>query len=298
MIQGNKISAFPVVVLSTALVMGGLISGCAPRNNLALERARASYLQAQQNPQIVTHAPAALNDAKVALNRAEETWESTHDQEEVAHLSYVTEQKVEVARATAQEKIAEAEAQQLASERERVLLEARTREAERARLSAQEAAARAREATDLAVGATARATLLEQELAELKARETERGVVMTLQEDVLFEYDKADLKPGAMRNLYPLVTFLRNHPTRTLLIEGHTDSTGSDSYNADLSRRRAEAVRYFLVQNGISPERIVAQGYGEAYPVTSNDNEAGRQQNRRVEIVISHEGQRVAERLR
>ena len=137
---------------------------------------------------------------------------------------------------------------------------------------------------------------MEQELAALKAQDTERGLVMTLQEGVLFEYDKADLKPGAMHSLEPLMTFLREHPDRTLLIEGHTDSTGSDSYNLELSQRRAEAVRNFLSSNGISVDRILARGYGESYPVTTNTTEAGRQQNRRVEVVISHEGQRVAER--
>jgi len=80
------------------------------------------------------------------------------------------------------------------------------------------------------------------------------------------------------------------------VIEGHTDSTGSDSYNQELSQRRAEAVRNFLVSNGITGDRIVARGYGESYPVTVNTTEAGRQQNRRVEVVIAHEGQRVVER--
>jgi outer membrane protein OmpA-like peptidoglycan-associated protein len=120
---------------------------------------------------------------------------------------------------------------------------------------------------------------------------------MTLEENVLFEYNRADLKPGAMRNLYPLVTFLKDHPTRTLIIEGHTDSTGSDSYNLDLSHRRAAVVRDFLILNGISSDRVMARGYGEAYPVVANDTAAGRLQNRRVEVVISHEGQRVAERF-
>jgi outer membrane protein OmpA-like peptidoglycan-associated protein len=131
-------------------------------------------------------------------------------------------------------------------------------------------------------------TQLEQELAALKAqaRETERGPVLTLG-DVLFEFNRADLKSGAMQKLYPLVAFLQENPTRSVVIEGHTDNIGSDSYNFELSQRRAEAVRAFLLQNGIRAERITAQGRGESYPVAANDTEAGRQQNRRVEIVIS-----------
>jgi outer membrane protein OmpA-like peptidoglycan-associated protein len=267
--------------------------GCAAKNNQALARARASYLQARQDPQIATHAPVALQEAETALRKAEQTWEETGEQKEVDHLAYVTERKIDLARTTAQSKVAEVEMQQLGEERERVRLDARTREAERAR---QQAAARGWEAEQArlqAQEAADRTRQLEQELADLKARQTERGLVLTL-DDVLFEYDKADLKAGAIRNLYPLVTFLRENPERNLIIEGHTDSLGSDSYNFDLSERRAGAVQSFLLQNGISPMRIAARGYGEAYPVVSNDTEAGRQQNRRVEVVILREGELAA----
>lgn len=239
---------------------------------------------------ITTNAAVVLHEAEAALRRAEQTWENTKDEKEVTHLAYLAEKRVDVAQSAAEQKTAEAEAQRLNDEREKVVIEARTREAERAGQAAQ---ARAREAQE----ATARAKRLEQELAELKAKQTERGLVLTLG-DVLFEYDKADLKAGALRNLYQLVTFLRENPNRNLLIEGHTDSIGSDSYNLDLSQRRSEAVQTFLLQNGISAERIIARGYGEAYPIASNNTEAGRQQNRRVEVVILNEGERAADRIR
>ncbi|MBI3247661.1 MAG: OmpA family protein [Deltaproteobacteria bacterium] len=285
------------VAVGAVCLIGATGVGCAARNNQALERARASYMQARQDPQLVTHAPIALQEAETALNKAEQTWEETGKQKEVDHLAYVTERKIDLARTTAQSKAAEVEMQQLGEERERVRLEARTHEAERAQ---QQAAARGREAEQArlqAQEAADRAHQLEDELAALKAKQTERGLVLTLN-DVLFEYDKADLKDGAMRNLYPLVTFLRENPERNLVIEGHTDSLGSDSYNFDLSERRAGAVQSFLLQNGISPMRIVARGYGETYPVTSNDTEAGRQQNRRVEVVILHEGELAASGMR
>lgn len=86
------------------------------------------------------------------------------------------------------------------------------------------------------------------------------------------------------------MAFFREHPQRTVLIEGYTDSRGSDAYNLGLSERRAEAVQDFLLENGISPDRVRARGYGKAYPVASNATEAGRLQNRRVEVVISEEG--------
>jgi OOP family OmpA-OmpF porin len=259
-----------LVVVGAALVIGA--AGCSTvGENPALQQARFTYMQAQQDPQIVSNAPVALREAEQALRRAEQAWEEDKDRQEVQHLAYVTERKVGIARATAEQKLAEAEIQRLAEERDRVLIETRAREAQQAQQQAQ--------------AATARATQLEQQLRELQAKETERGLELTLG-DVLFEVNRADLKPGAMRNLYQLAEFLRQNSTRQVLIEGHTDSTGSDSYNLDLSQRRAEAVRDFLIGNGVSPERITARGHGEAYPIAPNDTASGRQQNRRVEVVV------------
>lgn len=288
----NKQIVSPLIGVS----MIALVAGCAGTRPSSLDRAQASLTQARQDPLVVRYAPVQLSEAQAAMSRAEHAWDSDHDREETSHLAYVTEQKAGVAVAVAQQKAAEDEAQRLLAEREDIRVRARAREAEAARAQAEAATERAVAATDRAVAAAARAQALEQELTELKAKDSERGLVMTLQEGVLFEYNRAELKPGAMRNLQPLLTFLKEHPDRTLLIEGHTDSTGSDAYNLDLSQRRAEAVRNFLVLNGISSDRVLARGYGESYPVTTNTTEAGRQQNRRVEIVIAHEGQQIAER--
>lgn len=281
----NKQIVYSLVGISLIALAGG----CSGARPTSLDRAQSSLRQAQQDPVVVRYAPGQLSDAQATMTQAERAWSSDGDRDETAHLSYVTEQKAGIAVAVARQKAAEDEAQLLRAQRENIRVEARTREVDRARVQAEVA-------NDRAVAATARAQSLEQELEALKAKDTERGLVMTLQEGVLFEYNKAELKPGAMRNLEPLITFLREHPDRTLLIEGYTDSTGSDSYNLDLSQRRAEAVRNFLATNGISSDRIVAKGYGESYPVTTNGTEAGRQQNRRVEVVIAHEGQQVAER--
>jgi outer membrane protein OmpA-like peptidoglycan-associated protein len=249
-------------------------------------------MQAQRDPQVTAEAPVALQEAEQTLGRAERTWKADHNAEEAQHLAQLTEQRIEIARAVAQRRMAEADIQQLGRERERVLQEARAREArlaqeaaERAQQEAERAQREAARAQQDVRTATTRATQLEQELAALKAKETERGLVLTLG-DVLFEFNRADLKPGTMQKLYPLVTFLQENPTRNVVIEGHTDNIGSDAYNQDLSERRAEAVRSFLIQNGIRAERVTAQGRGKSYPVASNDTEAGRQQNRRVEIVI------------
>jgi len=278
-----------IVISITSISIAAVGAGCAGQRPASLDRAQSSLTQAQQNPAVAQYASAQLSEAQATLTEAERAWATENDREETSHLAYLTEQKAGIAVAVAQQKAAEDEAQRLSAQREDIRVNARTREADLAH-------AQAKSATDQAIAATARSRALEQELAALKASDTERGLVMTLQEGVLFEYDKAELKSGAMRSLEPLMTFLREHPDRTLLIEGYTDSTGSDSYNLDLSQRRAEAVRGFLASSGISADRIIARGYGESYPVTTNTTEAGRQQNRRVEVVIAHEGQRVAER--
>jgi outer membrane protein OmpA-like peptidoglycan-associated protein len=138
-----------------------------------------------------------------------------------------------------------------------------------------------------AQAAQAQSAVLAQELSTLQAKvnDTNQGLVLTLN-DVLFAPNTANIEPGAKQNLYPLITFLREHPTRQVSIAGYTDNTGSESYNRDLSQRRAEAVRGFLIQNGIQSDRVTAHGFGEASPVAPNDTAAGRQQNRRVEITV------------
>jgi outer membrane protein OmpA-like peptidoglycan-associated protein len=128
---------------------------------------------------------------------------------------------------------------------------------------------------------------LETELADLQAEQTARGIVVTLGNEVLFATDSDELKSGAQRSLDQLADFLQEHPERALLIEGHTDSRGTAAHNADLSERRAESVARALVERGIAAERLRPVGLGEGYPVASNDTDAGRQQNRRVEVVVS-----------
>ncbi len=258
-----------------SLLGGGCTAGSPP---VALEQARTAYAEAQHTPEMVAQAPVALQEADQALRRAERVWADDQDTAEVNHLAYLTTQRVEIAKTVTEKKRAEARIQQANQDRERVLLEARTREAQGAHQEADRAQQQAQTAT-------AQAQQLQQELAALQAKQTDRGLVLTLG-DVLFETGKADLRAGALRNLYPLVTFLQKYPERQVMIEGHTDSVGSESYNLDLSQRRADAVRAFLLQNGANASQITARGYGKTSPVASNDTEAGRQQNRRVEIII------------
>ena len=169
---------------------------------------------------------------------------------------------------------------------------AQARQAELARKNAVQSQEEAEAARKQAEDAAAKNKELEQSLQALQAKvkQTDRGLVLTLG-DVLFEFNKSDLKAGALRNLYPLVSFLKQNSSREVAIEGHTDGIGSESYNLQLSQRRADAVRSFLVENGITQDRVTARGLGEGYPVASNNTEPGRQMNRRVEIVIANEKQ-------
>jgi len=259
-----------------SLLGGGCTAGSPP---VALEQARTAYAQAEQTPAVVTNASVPLREAHQALQRAEREWTDHHDTEEVQHLATLASQRVDIARAAAEKQVAEAQIQQATEDRDQVLLNARTREAQRAQQQAQVA-------TSQAQAATSQVQQLQQELAALKAKQTERGLVLTLG-DVLFETGKAELRPGALQNLYPLVTFLQKYPERRAVIEGYTDSVGSDASNLDLSERRADAVRGFLLQNGVNPAQLTTRGYGKASPVASNATAEGRQQNRRVELIIS-----------
>jgi len=132
------------------------------------------------------------------------------------------------------------------------------------------------------------AARLQAEVAQLKARPTPRGLVLTLG-DVFFDTGRAQLNPGANRKLDQLAQFLNEHKERRVQIDGFTDSVGTDSYNEDLSQRRANSVKSALLSRGVAASRIGTEGYGKAYPVANNVDSGGRQMNRRVEVVIGED---------
>ena len=130
---------------------------------------------------------------------------------------------------------------------------------------------------------------LEQQLnAILETRESARGLIVNIN-DVLFDFNKYTLKPGAREKMAKVAGILLAYPGLRLQLEGHTDSVGSDEYNLRLSQARADAVRVFLVEQGVSPANITSVGLGKSDPVASNDTAEGRQQNRRVDLVVSGE---------
>ena len=183
----------------------------------------------------------------------------------------------------------EADAKAREVEQARLQVEAQSRQVEQARLEAETRAREVEQARLQAEASKAKADMLTQELSELKAKQTDRGIVVTMG-DVLFATGKADVAPGAQRSIDKLAAFLQSNPTRAVLVEGHTDNAGSEDLNLKLSQQRADAVKELLVRKGITPGRIDATGYGMKYPTVPNDSPSGRQQNRRVEIVIPTEG--------
>jgi len=130
---------------------------------------------------------------------------------------------------------------------------------------------------------------LRRELTTIASTSTKRGIVLTLP-DGFFELDKAELRVDARTDLIAVAAYLKDHPGRKALIEGHTDSSGTTSHNVELSRQRGTAVEAFLLKNGVDPERVEVRGLGERHPVATNRTAAGRQQNRRVEIVMFDAG--------
>lgn len=261
--------------VTAALVIFGL-AGCATNDQPgALQDARNRYEQAKQNEQVSRHASVALFEAEKALNRATEAWDNDEDDELVDHLAYIAQQRVQIAESEAQQRSAQKEVASLGAQREKVLISLREAEAQQARSEAE--------------AARNELQRLEESLSKLQAntRQTDRGTVITLG-DVLFPINKADLQPGAQRNLMPLAEFLKQYPERSVVIEGHTDALGETSYNEALSEKRADAVKTFLITQGVDPGRIQARGLGETFPVATNDTNTGRQQNRRVDIVIAN----------
>ena len=155
-------------------------------------------------------------------------------------------------------------------------------------LAAKEAAAKAEAERARKAAEALRAQLLEQFSRILDTRDTVRGLVVNMA-DVLFDTGKYNLRPLTREKLARLSGIVLAHPGLTLAVEGHTDSTGSDELNQKLSEQRAESVRGYLIEQGLAEAGVTAEGFGKTMPVAENTTAAGRQQNRRVEIVISGE---------
>lgn len=266
--------------LILAAAVTSLLAACTttPDRIEELEVARAVVPQVEASPRAGV-AATNVSEARKALDRANKLADKGAKVGDIEYEAAVAARNAQIAN----EKILAAQAQEEiekgTAERQAVLIEAREAEARRRGQQAQLA--------------EQRASTLEQELAELEAKKTDRGMVLTLG-DVLFDTGMATLKPGAYTTIDRLATVLKEAQDRKVMIEGHTDSVGADEYNQALSERRATAVRTALLERGVRSEQITALGKGESFPVASNDNAGGRQQNRRVEMVFTDNASQVA----
>lgn len=229
-----------------------------PEKPVGADEVRNKLIQLQSDSELASRAQLAIQEAELAV-RAAETPILPEDMDLGRHLVYIADRKVDTAMYRARARLSEDQRKMLTEQRANARLDSRTREVED----------------------------LQRQLEALNAKKTDRGLVITLG-DILFDTGKDTLKGGAISHLAELATFLNEHQERTVIIEGHTDNVGSENYNLGLSQRRANSVMTYLVRRGIAHNRIVAYGKGENFPISDNESAAGRQQNRRVEVIISN----------
>lgn len=290
--------------LSLGATCLALLAACAStaEPNATLDQARSRLGAAQRQPQTAALANDELVRARSLLRRAEQARIDGEKPERVTHLAYLSLQQVAIAEDTATGSAAQAVLAGAAAERDRMRLTVRTQEASEARTqqSMAEADSAAKTAQLARAEADTRAerdrvarrdrtvTDLESQLRDMNARFTDRGAVVTLG-DLQFDTGDAHLRPGGQRRIDQLAAFLRNAPQRHAAIEGYTDSVGSAQANQALSDRRAHAVMAALIELGVSAEQLSTQAFGEERPVASNGTAAGRQMNRRVEVVFARD---------
>jgi outer membrane protein OmpA-like peptidoglycan-associated protein len=277
----------------------GLVVSCATPAPKELLDAREAYRRASSG-MTAQVAPAELHVASLALAQAEQSFRDNSDSYQTRDLAYVAQRKAEIAAATAsisiekktqaratndyqatQSKIVAKNKQDLSQTRTALAESERTGKATADQLTAEKTARTAAEG---------RASVAQAALAALAAVKDEpRGLVITLSGSVLFASNQSDLLPEARTRLGQVADVLLTTRERSIVIEGHTDAQGTDAYNFDLSQRRADTVRDFLVHRGYEADLIQAHGLGKGHPIASNSNAEGRANNRRVEIGIEHE---------
>lgn len=259
--------------IAAAIVLASSLTACssAPAPNASLQSAADSYARASNNPSVVANAPLELQSAQQSLTQAQAEWRKGADQRKVDHVSFIANGQTQIAVETAALKQSQQAVGSARAQSAEVLLGAQT--------------ARTQQAQN-------RADVLQQQTDELRqqlnAKQTERGMVLTLGSDILFDTGKSDLKSGAYPTLAKVAAFLRQNPDRSLQVQGFTDSTGGAAFNQTLSQARADSVRAAITQNSIDFSRVQAQGMGDSGPVATNESAAGRQLNRRVELVFSN----------
>lgn len=247
------------------LVLGGCASTPQENSQTAVLQTEIDTLRVPPGEEQL--APVAVRKAQEHLDRLKELAESGAPKEVYDHHLYLTQKQIEIAHETITQKQAEKVISTAEVRRKDILLEA---------------------AQQNAASMSEKAQSLQQQVSDLTTSDSARGLVLTLG-SVLFETNKSSLQEGSRRTVAKVADFLKQYPERHILIEGFTDSQGAEEYNQKLSEERANSVKAVLVQNGVQSSRVKIQGYGEDFPVATNSTPAGRQQNRRVEIIVGNE---------
>jgi outer membrane protein OmpA-like peptidoglycan-associated protein len=267
-------------------ICGALLFGCATTEPAELVVARSAYRAAAQGPASEL-APAELHKASESLARAEQAYADHAEPQSVADLAYVAQRKAQLADALGREAMDTRNKSQAERDYQTAQAE-RDKRAQRELASTRDQVAQL--GTQLGQAEKARVDAEAALLKLIAAKEESRGLVITLSGSVLFAFNEAALLPDARARLDQVADALLGAPDRSIVVEGYTDSRGSDSFNLDLSQRRAEAVREYLVGRGVVPDLIRAQGFGKARPIADNNTPEGRANNRRVEIVLPQLG--------
>jgi len=253
------------------------------QERIATERATAAAAaKAQAEEKAAAEAAEAKRIADAEARRQAELAAANE-----AQIKAEARRQAELAAAKQAQIRAEAAANEARMKAEAEIANAKAR-AEADALRAKEAAAKADAERARQVAASLRAQLLDQFNRILETRDTPRGIIITMA-DVLFDTGKYEVRPSTREQLAKLSGILLAHPGLNLEVEGYTDSTGGDEFNQRLSEQRASTVRDYLVGQGLASTSVTATGFGKAMPVASNDTAAGRQKNRRVELVVSGE---------
>jgi outer membrane protein OmpA-like peptidoglycan-associated protein len=260
--------------LLIGLAAAALGAGCAHNPPKELIDARAEYDKASEGA-AAKYNPAELHEAKKTLDHANQLFNSDPDSDYTRDVAYIALRKVEIAEADGRVEQANQERAQADQRAAQLTQEQLAKTKDQLTQSNQQLAAQRQAAQDA--------------LAHLSrvgnVRHDERGTVITLTGGVLFASGKSTLLPDARSKLNQVAEALKNTDGQ-FLVEGHTDSRGSASVNQQLSERRAETVRNYLIERGVPPERIKAEGFGKTRPIASNRTAEGRANNRRVEVVI------------
>lgn len=279
-----------ILCISGVALAGFTACTTTPKRVASLEEARQRVQQVEAMPHAGEVAAKEIDGAHQALREADMLVSKHGKLEEINNAAYIANRHAQVAEQLVNEANAKQAATDSVAERDRIVLQARNAEVVKQREQLKDQKAELQSEVD---AAKQRAEELQKELADMNAKKTDRGMVLTLG-DVLFDTGKATLKPGANSTLARLSTYLKQSPESNVVIEGHTDNVGSNEYNTELSQRRAQAVQDELLNQGANAQQITAVGKGEDYPVAGNDTAAGRQQNRRVEVIIQNSAMSVA----